>query len=233
MAARGLSLLCGLLLLSGVLRAQEALRPAARQELWVSGAIQGRLPLFMKDVLGDSYKRFRFRGELGYRSADVFFAGRQTYLDANIRYKADKWLYFAFEHRFAARTAAAGLRHRSIVQAELVKDFGRFAGEFRTLWQHSYVEWGGQREVFRNRFQLGYDIRKWKLDPQVSVEFFNWASNKGWSYFGTRYQLGTTYSFSKAHSLSATLVHDRERDRAWPTHRWIASFTYTVNLREL
>lgn len=214
-------------------RAQDALRPDTRQEVWASAAVQGRLPVFLKDVLGGAYKDLRVRSELGYRSTDAFFAGRQVFLDVNLRYRLSKGVALAFEHRFAKRTAADGLRHRSIVQLELDHSIGRFTGAYRGLWQHGYVPFGEQREVFRNRFELAYDIRKWKLDPEVSVEFFNWARNKGWSYFGTRYRLGTQYRLSKAHSISLALVHDRERDIAWPTHRWITSVTYTLNLRQL
>ncbi|HRH39009.1 MAG TPA: hypothetical protein PK760_11715, partial [Flavobacteriales bacterium] len=65
------------------------------------------------------------------------------------------------------------------------------------------------------------------------LEFFTWLSNKGVSYFGTRWQVNTTYQLNKANALTFALLHDRERDVAWPTHRWIWSFTYALNLREL
>lgn len=228
----------GPLLLSVVLacagaQAQEVLRPAVRQELWAAAAMQGRLPVFMKDLMGDSYKRVRLRNELGYRSADVFFAGKQTYLDVNLRYKISDLLSVAYEHRFASRSNATGIQNRSIVQADLAKTFTRVETGYRFIYQHSYIEWGDRREVFRNRFQLGYNFKNWKLDPQLSVEFFTWAGNKGLSHFGTRWALGTEYAFSKAHSLGLSLLHDRERDIAWPTRRWIWSVTYSLNLRDL
>lgn len=213
--------------------AQDVLRPTVRQEFWVAAAVQGRLPGFTKGLLGDGYKRFRLRNELGFRSADVFFAGKQTYLDVNLRYKISDLLSVAYEHRFATRSSAVGLQHRSIVQAQLTKSFDRLETDYRFIYQHSYIEWGGQREVFRNRFQLGYNIKGWKFDPQASVEFFTWASNKGLSYFGTRWSVGTSYDIGKAHTLSLSLLNDRERDKAWPTHRWIWSFTYALNLRDL
>lgn len=213
--------------------AQEMLRPAVRQELWVSAAVQGRLPGFLKDPLGDHYKRIRLRNELGYRSADVFFAGRQTYLDVNLRYKISELLSVAYEHRFASRASVAGIQNRSIVQAQLAKTFSRLDVDYRFIYQHSYIEWGDQREVFRNRFQIDYDLKDWKLDPQVSLEFFTWAGNKGLSHFGTRWSLGTDYKLSKGHVIGLSLVHDRERDIAWPTRRWIWSLTYSLNLRDL
>ena len=214
-------------------QAQEVMRPDVRQELWMAAAVQGRLPTFMKEMLGDSYKRIRLRNELGYRSADVFFAGKQVYLDINLRYKINDLLSVAYEHRFATRADVTGIQNRSIFQADLAKTFTRVETEYRLIYQHSYVDWGGQREVFRNRFKLGYNFKNWKLDPQMSVEFFTWASNQGWSYFGTRWQIGTEYAFSKAHSIEVSLLNDRERAVAWPTHRWIWTFTYSLNLRDL
>lgn len=232
MSLRGPCVAMALLACLGM-RAQEVLRPEVRQELWVAAVVQGRLPGFTKDLLGGSYRRIRVRNELGYRSSDVFFAGRQTYLDVNLRYKVSELVSVAYEHRFASRTNAAGIRHRSIVQAQVGRAFKRWEPDYRFIYQHSYIERGRQREVFRNRFQLGYNFKGWKLDPQVSVEFFTWARDRGWSYFGTRWQLGTEYRISKANSISLGLVHDRERGIAWPTHRWIWSFTYALDLRDL
>lgn len=222
-----------LLLPAFAANAQDALRPAVRTELWAAVAMQGRLPGFLKDRLGDTYRRIRVRNELGYRSADVFFAGRQTYLDVNLRYKISDLVNVAYEHRFASRTDAAGIQHRSIVQAQVGKAFERWEPDYRFIYQHSYIDWGDQREVFRNRFALGYNFSNWKLDPQLAVEFFTWASNKGLSYFGTRWSLGTEYKLGKAHGIGLSLLNDRERDKAWPTHRWIWSFTYSLNFRDL
>ena len=117
MQLRPLVLGC-LVLCCAAVHSQEPLRPAVRQEYWASAAVQGRLPGFFKGILGDSYKRIRMRNELGYRSSDVFFAGRQTYLDVNLRYKISDLLSVAYEHRFATRSSAVGLQHRSIVQAQ-------------------------------------------------------------------------------------------------------------------
>ena len=232
MRLRG-SLIALALLACTAAHAQDVLRPAVRQEYWIAAAVQGRLPGFLKDPLGDMYKRLRLRSELGYRSADVFFAGKQTYLDVNLRYKISDLLSVAYEHRFAFRTSDVGVQQRSIFQAQLTKTFTRIETDYRFIYQHSYIEWGEQREVFRNRFQLGYNFSNWKLDPQLGVEFFTWAGNKGLAYFGTRWSLGTSYTINKAHSLGLSLIHDRERDIAWPTRRWIWSFTYALNLRDL
>ncbi|MFN3875304.1 MAG: DUF2490 domain-containing protein [Flavobacteriales bacterium] len=227
------SLLAAALALAAMARAQEALRPMQRGELWLSAAATSQLPDAWRGALGSHYKRLRARAELGYRSTDAFFAGRQAFLDLGGRYRAAKGLFVSVEHRFAARAGTAGLRHRTMFTAEAARRFGRVEARYRFAYQHAFIERGGKREVFRNRLQSGWDIRKWKLDPELSVELFTWAGYRGWSYFGTRWQLGTSYTLAKGHRLAAVLVHDRERDRAWPTHRWIGCFTYTLDLRDL
>lgn len=213
--------------------AQEALRPAQRQEAWLSAAFATRLPDAWRGSLGTYYKRIRVKGELGYRSADEFLSGRQTYLELNARYKARKWLQLAMEHRFSLKAGSSALRHRSLVQATASRKWGRTEAAWRIIYQHSYVPWGKEREVFRNRLYLGYDFRKWKLDPEASVEFFTWAGYQGLSWTGTRWQVGTELALAKGHSLGIALVHDREQGIAWPTHRWIGSISYAFDLREL
>lgn len=212
--------------------AQERLRPESRQELWTSVGLQGGAPKPICGLFEDSFcDRLRFGAELGYRSADVFFAGRQVYLDLKGSYKLNGPLSVGFEHRFAAR-GQQPLEQRTIVELRFKEKIDRLNFSYRFNYQHSYIEWGDQREVLRNRFDLGYDIKKWKLDPEVGVEFFTWLGNKGVSYFGTRYHIGTEWSPAKGHTIGLQLLHDRERDVAWPRYRWIWSVSYEVNLRK-
>lgn len=230
-ARLGLVLL--LLVFIGPAGAQDVLRPAVRQETWGSIGVRGRLPGFFKDMMGkDTYKRFRLGGELGYRSADVFFAGRQFYVEGTMHYKISDLLSVGAEHRFSDRSNDRS-RQRSVVQVMVDKEWDRFSAGYRFMYQHTYVEFGGQREVFRNKIDMKYNIPKWKLDPEFSMEFWTWAGNKGLSYFGTRYKLGTEYTIAKGHDVGFGILHDRERDKAWPTHRWIWSVSYTLNLRRV
>ncbi len=65
-----------------------------------------------------------------------------------------------------------------------------------------------------------------------------WNFSPGWDLtgmdnVGTRYRFGTKYSRWKGHELSVYIMHDRERNVAWPDHRWILSIDYSINLRRL
>ncbi len=212
---------------------QERLRPEQRQELWTSVGVKGKAPKLFKDLLGkDTYDRIRLSGELGYRSADAFFAGRQVYLDLGGQYELAKWIDVGVEHRYAVRPGNTA-RQRTGIMANVSHEIDRFELRYRFNYQHNYREWGDVREVFRNRFQVGYNIPKWKLDPAFSMEFFTWAGYRGWTYFGTRYKLGTEWKLSKGQELGFALVHDRERAVATPTYRTIFSVSYGINLNKL
>lgn len=211
--------------------AQERAHPELKQELWTAIAVQGR-PAFIDSLLGvKAAKRIRPSAEVGYRSADSFFAGRQLYLDLGIGYKVTDKITMAAEFRHAYRTSGSD-RQRLGGMAQYKTQVGRLELAYRFTYQHNFREWGEVREVLRNKFTVGYDLPKWKLDPQLSTEFFTWAAPQGLSYFGTRYKLGTEWNINKMHSLGIGLVHDRERMVFAPDHRFILSIDYGINLRK-
>lgn len=210
---------------------QERLRPAMKQELWASVGLQGR-PSFLEGVLGkDITKRLRTSAELGYRSADSFFAGRQFYLDLGAGYKVSDKITVGGEFRYAYRSADRD-RQRLGGMVQYKTEVDRFELAYRFTYQHNFRDRGEVREVLRNKFIAGYNIPKWKLDPQFSAEFFTWAGLEGLSYFGTRYKLGTEWSVNKTHSLAFGLVHDRERMVFAPEYRFILAVDYSINLRK-
>jgi hypothetical protein len=226
-------LCCTMLSVLPGLHAQERATPVTSEELWASISISGRPPKFFNDIIGKELrKRFRLAGELGYRSADVFFAGRQFYVDGSIRYTVSDLVAIGVEQRYAHRPGQED-RTRTALQVYLGKSFGRFDLGHRFTYQHNYREFGRVRELFRNRFTVEYNLPKWKLDPIFSTEFFTWANPQGLVYIGTRYRLGTKWSPWKGHSFAFYLVHDRERDVAWPDHRYIGTIDYAINLRRL
>jgi hypothetical protein len=211
--------------------AQERARPEIKQELWASFGVQGR-PSFLEGLLGKSFtKKLRTNGELGYRSADSFFAGRQFYMDLGIAYKLNDHVTVGTEGRYAHRSDAAD-RQRLCALFKYETQVDRLDLGYRFDYQHNFRPFGEVREVLRNKFIAGYNIPKWKFDPQLSVEFFTWAGNTGLSYFGTRYKLGTTFDLKKGHSLGIGVLHDRERMVYAPTYRFMFSVEYGINLRK-
>ena len=200
--------------------AQERARPEIQQELWLSFGLRGK-PSFLEGLLGKStVKRIRTSGELGYRSADSFFAGKQVYVDVGAKYKVSDHLTVGSELRYAYKTDQQD-RQRACVLLEYETKVDRLDLGYRFDYQHNFLPFGDPREILRNKFIAGYNIPKFKFDPQLSVEFFQWAGHQGLIYFGTRYKLGTEWSPTKGHTLGMGIMHDRERAMYAPIYRFI------------
>lgn len=224
-------LLAMLALLPLGLLAQDRLRPSTRQELWTSVAIQGR-PSILAGVLGkETVKRLKTSAELGYRSSDSFFAGRQYYLDLGATYKISEKISAGGEFRYAVRTGRTD-RQRLGGMIQYKTQWNRLELAYRFTYQHNFRFPGEIREVLRNKLIAGYDLPKWKLDPQFSAEAFTWAGPSGLAYIGIRYKLGTEWNFNKVHALGFAVVHDRERMVFAPEHRMILAVDYSIKLRK-
>lgn len=228
---RTIAVLLASLLLPTFFLAQEPLRPTLRQELWGSIGVRGR-PSFLEGWLGKTtIKRLKTAGELGYRSADSFFAGRQYYLDLGADYKVNDQFTVGSEFRYAERTGQED-RQRLGAKFQYAFLWGRSELTYRMTYQHNFRDYGEVREVFRNKFVVAHDFPNWRFDPECSVEFFTWAGYQGLTYFGTRYKVGTEYDFNKVHSLGIGIVHDRERMEYAPDHRFILAIDYGIKLRK-
>ncbi len=226
----GLLLACIALLPTGLL-AQDRLRPTTHQELWTSVALQGR-PSILEGLLGkETIKRMKTTAELGYRSSDSFFAGRQYYMDLGATYKISDKITAGTEFRYALRTGGND-RQRLGGMIQYKTQLNRLELAYRFTYQHNFRLPGEVREVLRNKFVAAFDIPKWKLDPQLSAELFTWAGPDGLANIGTRYKLGTEWNLNKAHSMGFALVHDRERMVFAPEHRMIFAVDYSIKLRK-
>lgn len=226
-----LALSCGILACTATAKAQDApLRPTVDSELWSSLTVRWKPIKADNRLVAPSISRkLQATAELGYRSADQFFAGRQFYIDLGGRYRLNKRISLAAEHRYAARTGNDD-RQRTSIQGTYSHSWERFDFQYRLRLQHAFSDPGSERTFARNRFSVAYNIRKWKLDPEFSLESFTWAGHRGIWHRGFRYSIGTDWSPWKGHRISYKLVHDREYGRAWPEFRFIHSIGWTINL---
>lgn len=227
----------GILLLSLLgtvsLYSQELVQPRRSTRVWLDLQVRGKAPGFMKDMLGEkAYKRIRMLGEFGYRTGDELSRGRQFYLNGEVRYKLNKNLDLGIEQRVAFRYNNTN-RHRSGIKLMAEERFGRTTLEYRFNYQHVYLPRGTYRDFIRNRFGVGYDIPKWKVDPEAAVEFFTGFGPNGPRYDAVRYKLGSSWAAAKGHRIGFKLVHDREQNRRRPDYRWIFAFDYRMDLWRL
>lgn len=221
------------LLFTGALGAwaQEALRPTSNSGLWAGMGVRAAAPAFLEDLLGkDGYKRLDLAAEGGFRTGDELADGNQLFVEGSVRYKVADWISVGLEQRIAFRNDERN-RHRTGLQVSMYRKFDRFELDYRFIHQHNYRPWGERREVLRNRLGAAYNIPDFKLDPELSVEFFSWMGYRGIRYTGVRYRLATDIQLVKDQELGFAIIHDRDTQVAWPGQRWILSLSYTVDLR--
>ena len=223
-----------LLLLCGALPcdAQEnGLRPRLVQEGWFSVGAQLRPFKNTSRVAEPKFnKRFRLATEAGYRSDENLSGGKQVFWDLSVRYKFTDYLRVVAEHRFSFRGAERSNSQRTSFQATLRGEWNRFVGDYRMRFQHEYLDPTDVRDQLRNRLGLTYDIRKWKLDPEVSAEFFTWFGYLGARLIGTRYSVGTSWTPGKDHEIGIAVMHDREQYVNEPTYRIIYALSYSLDI---
>ena len=214
--------------------AQETTRPTVSNGVWLSAQVRGNVPWALGRALGKYNRNIRLSGELGHRSADNFFAGRQIYLETGLRYKLNKTFDIGGEYRYADRGPSRTNRHRLQLSASADRSFGRLDLSYRLVHQWTYRKHDTTTRFIRNRLGFEFNIPNWKLDPEFSVEFFTRTDDpRGWNYDGSRYRFGTKYKINDKHSLDATLIYDRDEFVAWPTRRIILSLGYVMDLRWL
>ncbi|MBL8010273.1 MAG: DUF2490 domain-containing protein [Flavobacteriales bacterium] len=213
--------------------AQERVEPRRSGQAWLEAGVVGGAPAFLEGWLGkDQARRFRFAGELGYRTGDELARGRQVILEGQLRYKLHRLVDVSAEQRFAARARERD-RHRFGLSAQVGDRVGRFDLGYRLSYQHTFGTEGLRRNTLRNRVDLGYDIPGFRLDPELMVEFFSELGREGRRHDATRFRLGTTWRPAKAHAVGIAVVHDREHGRRRPDQRWVLSLSYTLDLRKL
>jgi hypothetical protein len=198
--------------------AQEAGEPDRWNELWLDFGVKGKLA---KDLKG--------YGEVGYRTGDELGRGKQIYLNGELRYKLHKYIDAGLEQRAAFRFNDED-RFRTGLMLMTGERFGRTTLGYRLNYQHVWREPGTVRDVLRNRFEVGYDIKGFQFDPDASVEFFTALGPDGSEYDAVRYKLGTSWTPKKGHQISFALVHDREQNRKTPDYRWVFAFSYGIDL---
>ena len=226
------SIVLGLLALPLLCRAQDGeLRPRLVQEGWFTVGAQFRPFKNTSRVAEPKFnKRFRLATEAGYRSDENLSGGKQVFWDLSVRYKFTDYLRVVAEHRFSFRGADKSNSQRTSLQAQLRGEWNRFVGDYRMRYQHEYLDPTDVRDQLRNRLGLTYDIRKWKLDPEVSAEFFTWFGYLGTRLIGTRYSVGTSWTPGKDHEIGIAVMHDREQYVSDPTYRIIYALSYSLDI---
>lgn len=114
----------------------------------------------------------------------------------------------------------------------------RFSLRFRLRYQNrnelgiSKDEGDIHREAIRLRTRIVYDIRKWKLDPSLAIEFFNRFRSRNYDNGFNKYRItiGTNYKVKKVGRFAFAYLYENEFNIVDPRSYHILKLGYTFEL---
>lgn len=214
-----------------VSQSEPELQPERDLELWLSVGVETR-PLANKSRVAETNLMKKFRGslEMGYRSNENLGNGKNFYTTLGLRYRLIKWLRTGMDVRYNVRDRYSRNTWRIDLQATASAKAGKFDLRYRLTGQHEFTDVTSYRDIVRNRFQVGYRIKGWPLDPYISAETFTTFHYTGTRLIGMRYDLGTSFGLGKVHTIDLALRHDREVNVPAPLYRTILVVAYELTL---
>tara|TARA_Y100000589_G_scaffold73041_1_gene66059 strand:+ start:3158 stop:3907 length:750 start_codon:yes stop_codon:yes gene_type:complete len=73
------------------------------------------------------------------------------------------------------------------------------------------LELSDYSKYWRFKSEFGYNIKNWKLDPEISIEYFSRNKNHYWNQYNKlRFALGTKYNFNKKNSIGIKYMLERQ-----------------------
>lgn len=189
------SLLLVLVLLSGILKAQEV-----ENEVQTRTSVKASFKPVKKLKISIS-PELRF---------DEKFTLDKSLIEGEIEYKAMKFLTLGAAYRFVANqreTKDAEYLHRFAYSATAKKDFNRFETSFRLRYSNYADEEEGEgTEFLRYKIACKYDIPKCKITPFVSAEMFQDLDAS--ALHKMRYAAGANYKLFKKNSIGVSYKLD-------------------------
>lgn len=135
------------------------------------------------------------------------FDVKEYFFDAEINYQVFKYLNLGSTYRYGNNITKKGKTEnfgRISFDAKTGYKIKRFEPQFRLRFTNDddfSDETAESINYLRYKFGLDYDVKKLKLTPYISAEFFQNLSVK--EFDKRRYEGGLTYKFNKHHRVSA------------------------------
>jgi hypothetical protein len=163
----------------------------------------------------------------------------QFYTQFDVKYTPIKLMYLEFGYRYIRDKEDEGYFNYGRYNLDLgVKhDIRRFSFDYRFRYQNKNefdvsIEDGDYPEhYFRLKIESSYNIKKWKWDPEFSVELFRTYEKYTVPEFDNlRFTLGTAYEFKKLGKLSLFYRIDQEFNAPYPKTTSIIGTAFTFKL---
>lgn len=209
-------------LLCFTVQAQESgLRPERDTELRIGVGADYRP--FSKPIAPLLNRNLRVLGELEWRADENATRTKMVNLSGGLRYKVSDLLRLGTEYRHSFRGPDRKNVGRMDLNARFSVTRGRTDLKYTVSFQRYNTPLKLDRNLLRNKLSVEHDIRKFKLDPVLSVETFTALHYTGNLFIGMRYELGTEMNLDdrKTKTLDVAVRYDRETNIPEPVHRWM------------
>jgi len=190
-------------------------------------------------------KYFRFNVEQQLRVGPKLAQFDRTFTELSTRFTPVKNFDVDLGYRYLFRTNTTGLLteqqrlQRWHFRAGYTFELDRLSFQVRVQWQrrrellrntNKYL--GDIRKYWRFRWVLGYNFKKWKLDPELGTELFIAGTERPrGQYSRMRVALGTSYKLDKRHRIGIRYLFDRELVD-WNPELWhVLSLQYTYRIK--
>ena len=106
-------------------------------------------------------------------------------------------------------------------------DIKRFSYGVRSRYQIKKDD-NSSNETLRFKTEIGYNFKKWKLDPEFSSEIFY---RKNESFNNYRLTLSTNIDIDKDSSIKLFVLYENELNEQYPKSTYVAGFSFTHRLK--
>jgi hypothetical protein len=179
----------------------------------------------------------QFRFKKNSSELDVFFTELET------KYSFDNGLAIGGGYRFIGdRTDNKGILDlEQRFQADIFYGFKvnrfdldvRLRGQRRDDLGEKKADGDYARRALRLKLEAKYNIKKWKLDPEVSFEIFRENGKYVTANFNKfRTTIGTTYDFKKAGEVSLFYRYEKDLNTVYPLNHNIIGFQYKFTYKK-
>lgn len=218
--------LLGLITLTGFSQSEYDTIVIRDLESWTSGSFQYKLN-----------KKWSFKVSPQMRLQHNSSQMERFLVDADAEYDLNKHFEFGFGYRLNSKYKNSGIQngHRWNLDATYKFDINRFDAGIRLRYQSGRVfasEDPSWENHFRLKTKVQYNIKKWKLDPEITGEVFR-LSGKGVDaqFDKMRFTIGSSYKFSKQHSVSFFYGFQKELNTTYPKTTYLVGLGYKFTLK--
>lgn len=200
-----------------------------QNRLWLSSGVETTILTKDLELSGSFNTRFYDHGRY-----DKLFP------EISLQYDLLDWWSISTDYRWVfnqSRTSYERTRgHRININTKPEVEFGRFQFETRFRLQYSFRRWASNEvyepdfdNAFRIKTILKYNIKGFKLDPQIESEWyynFNYGPS-GRQFVKYRFAFGVDINLPNDHELSVKYRYDYEFNVAFPGRFHILSIGHS------